>query len=101
MKAPNCSSPRAARAVTPMHPAFSSKIAGLYGRIVSLSDGRQVKADDSYIRDSIYSLSATSWLAIEPVMPSYAGLLDDGEIQSLTAYIRSLASGQQADGEAK
>jgi hypothetical protein len=25
-------------------------------------------------------------------MPSYAGLLDDGEIQSLTAYIRSLAS---------
>jgi cytochrome c oxidase subunit 2 len=25
----------------------------------------------------------------EPVMPSYAGLLDDGEIQSLTAYIRS------------
>jgi cytochrome c oxidase subunit 2 len=28
----------------------------------------------------------------EPIMPSYAGLLDDGEIQSLTAYIRSLAS---------
>jgi hypothetical protein len=30
-------------------------------------------------------------------MPSYAGLLDDGEIQSLTAYIQSMAS----DGEAR
>ena len=26
-------------------------------------------------------------------MPSYEGLLDDGEIQSLTAYIRSLGAG--------
>jgi mono/diheme cytochrome c family protein len=25
-------------------------------------------------------------------MPSFAGLLDDGEIQSLTAYVRSLGS---------
>ena len=39
----------------------------------------------------------------EPIMPSFAGLLDDGEIQSLTAYIRSLAlpAGQHAEGAAK
>ena len=43
------------------------------------------------------SPNATSSPAMKPIMPSYAGLLDDGEIQSLTAYIRSLAS----DGEAK
>ncbi|MEN3288123.1 MAG: hypothetical protein V7634_2423, partial [Bradyrhizobium sp.] len=29
----------------------------------------------------------------EPIMPSFKGLLDDGEIQSLAAYIRSLAGG--------
>src|SRR5437764_12311517 len=29
------------------------KLAGLYGRTVQLSDGRQVKADDGYIRDSM------------------------------------------------
>jgi len=36
-------------------------------------------------------------------MPSFTGLLDDGEIQSLTAYIRSLASApeKQAEGGAK
>ena len=31
----------------------------------------------------------------EPIMPSYAGILDDGEIQSLTAYIRSLSTAEE------
>jgi cytochrome c oxidase subunit 2 len=68
------------------------KLAGLYGRSVQLSDGRQVKADDGYIRDSILQPKRDITAGFEPIMPSYAGLLDDGEIQSLTAYIRSLAS---------
>ena len=68
------------------------KLAGLYGRIVQLSDGRQVTADDGYIRDSILQPKRDITAGFEPIMPSYAGLLDDGEIQSLTAYIRSLAS---------
>ena len=69
-----------------------AELAGLYGRIVQLSDGRQVKADDGYIRDSILQPKRDIVAGYEPIMPSYAGLLDDGEIQSLTAYIRSLAS---------
>ena len=68
------------------------KLAGLYGRSVQLSDGRQVKADDGYIRDSILQPKRDIAAGYEPIMPSYAGLLDDGEIQSLTAYIRSLTS---------
>jgi cytochrome c oxidase subunit II len=68
------------------------KLAGLYGRIVQLSDGRQIRADDGYIRDSILQPKRDITAGFEPIMPSYAGLLDDGEIQSLTAYIRSLAS---------
>jgi cytochrome c oxidase subunit II len=68
------------------------KLAGLYGRTVNLSDGRQVRADDGYIRDSILQPKRDIVAGFEPIMPSFAGLLDDGEIQSLTAYIRSLAS---------
>jgi len=68
------------------------KLAGLYGRSVQLSDGRQIKADDGYIRDSILQPKRDITAGYQPIMPSYAGLLDDGEIQSLTAYIRSLAS---------
>lgn len=68
------------------------RLAGLYGRTVSLSDGRQVRADDGYIRDSILQPKRDIVAGYEPIMPSFAGLLDDGEIQSLTAYIRSLGS---------
>ena len=79
------------------------KLADLYGRVVNLSDGRQVKADDDYIRNSILQPKLAIVAGYEPIMPSFAGLLDDGEIQSLTAYIRSLASQteNQVEGGAK
>ena len=64
-----------------------------------LSDGRQVTADDDYIRDSILQPKRAVVVGYQPIMPSFAGLLDDGEVQSLTAYIRSLASARNsADG---
>jgi cytochrome c oxidase subunit 2 len=62
-----------------------------------LSDGRQLKADDAYLRDSILQPKRDIVAGFEPLMPSFAGLLDDGEVQSLTAYIRSL--GQEQDHE--
>jgi cytochrome c oxidase subunit 2 len=73
------------------------KLAGLYGRTVQLSDGRQVKADAAYIRDSILQPKRDIVAGYKPIMPSFAGLLDDGEIQSLTAYIRSL--GQESNND--
>ena len=73
------------------------KLAGLYGRVVQLSDGRQVKADEAYIRDSILQPKRDIVAGYQPIMPSFAGLLDDGEIQSLTAYIRTL--GQESNND--
>jgi cytochrome c oxidase subunit 2 len=64
---------------------------------VHLADGRQVKADDAYIRDSILQPRRDVVAGYEAIMPSFQGLLDDGEIQSLTAYIRSLAQEKQDD----
>jgi len=66
------------------------RLAGLYGRTVQLADGRTVTADDAYLRDSILQPKRDVVAGFEPIMPSFKGLLDDGEIQSLTAYIRSL-----------
>jgi cytochrome c oxidase subunit 2 len=79
------------------------KLAGLYGRTVSLSDGRRIKVDDGYIRDSILQPKRDIVAGYEAIMPSFAGLLDDGELQSLAAYIRSLASqpNSQTDGGVK
>jgi cytochrome c oxidase subunit 2 len=71
------------------------KLENLYGRTVQLSNGRQVKADDAYIRDSILQPKRDLVAGYEPIMPSFAGVLDDGEIQSLTAYIRSLGQEEE------
>lgn len=69
---------------------------GLYGRKVQLADGRTVTADEAYLRDSMLMPRRDVAAGFKPIMPSYAGILTDGEIISLTAYIRSL-SGSQGD----
>jgi cytochrome c oxidase subunit 2 len=69
---------------------------GLYGRKVQLADGRTVTADEAYLRDSMLLPRRDVTAGFEPIMPSYAGILTDGEIISLTAYIRSL-SGKEED----
>jgi cytochrome c oxidase subunit 2 len=69
---------------------------GLYGRPVQLADGRIVTADEAYLRDSMLKPRQDVAAGFEPIMPSYAGILTEGEIISLTAYIRSL-SGKEGD----
>ncbi|WP_132254865.1 cytochrome c oxidase subunit II [Methylobacterium segetis] len=71
-------------------------LAGIWGREVQLAGGRTVTADGAYIRDSILQPKRDVVAGYEPIMPSYAGLLSDGEIQELTAYIRALGSGPRA-----
>jgi cytochrome c oxidase subunit 2 len=65
---------------------------GLYGRKVQLADGRAVTADEAYLRDSMLMPRRDVVAGFEPIMPSYAGILGDGDIVSLTAYIRSLSA---------
>ena len=81
----------------PSSNVHAPRLAGIYGHMVQLSDGRQVKADDAYIRDSILQPKRDIVAGFQPIMPSFAGSLDDGEVQSLTAYIRSLAQEQDHD----
>jgi cytochrome c oxidase subunit 2 len=76
----------------PASKVHAPNLAGLYGRTIPLSDGRMVKVDDAYIRDSILLPKRDIAAGYEPIMPSFSGILSDGEIQSLTAYIRSLAT---------
>jgi len=68
---------------------------GLYGHKVQLADGRTVTADEAYLRDSMLKPRQDVAAGFEPIMPSYAGILSDGEIISLTAYIRSLSGKEE------
>jgi cytochrome c oxidase subunit 2 len=67
-------------------------LAGIWGRPVPLEGGRIATADAAYIRDSILQPGRDVVAGYRPIMPSYAGLLSDGEIQALTAYLRGLGS---------
>lgn len=63
---------------------------GLYGKQVSLQDGRQVTVDESYIRESILNPQAKIALGFQPVMPNFTGQVSEEQIAQLIAYIKSI-----------
>jgi cytochrome c oxidase subunit 2 len=71
-------------------------LAGIYGRRVPLSDGTFVSVDERYIHDSILLPAKEVAAGYTPIMPSFQGQLDEGQILELVAYIRSL--GNQPEG---
>jgi len=66
----------------------------LYGRTVDLRDGKKVKADYGYIRESILKPEAKIVAGWEPIMPPYQGQLNEEEVIQLIEYIKSLRAGQ-------
>ena len=69
-------------------------LAGIYGRAVPLANGRIVKVDEAYLRDSILTPAKQVVAGYDPIMPSFAGRISEGELQSIIAYIRSLRPGE-------
>lgn len=67
-------------------------LAGVYGRAVPLADGRVITADEAYLRDSILTPRRDIAAGYEPLMPSFAGQIDEADVQSLVAYLKSLGS---------
>jgi cytochrome c oxidase subunit 2 len=66
----------------------------LYGRRVTLRDGRTVLADEDYLRRSIYFPGADIVLGWEDIMPNFRGQVSEEEVVELIAYIKSLRRGQ-------
>jgi cytochrome c oxidase subunit 2 len=65
---------------------------GVYGRLVHLADGRTVKADEAYLRDSILLPRKDVVAGFEPIMPSFSGVATEGDLIKLVAYLKSLGS---------
>jgi mono/diheme cytochrome c family protein len=64
---------------------------GLYGSQVTLADGSKVVADDAYLTESILNPDAKIVKDYEAgLMPSFAGMLDAGQVKDVDAYIHSL-----------
>ncbi len=65
---------------------------GLYQRLVPLSDGTFVRADDKYIRDSILLPVSQVVGGYQPVMPTYEGHISEENLLQLIAYIKSIGN---------
>ena len=64
---------------------------GVYGHDVRLSDGRTVRADENYIRESILEPRAKVVSGFDPVMPTFKGQLKDKEITAIIEYLKKLS----------
>ncbi len=66
---------------------------GIFGRTVTLRDGRTLIADEAYLRESILEPGVKIVSAYEPVMPAFEGRLSAEQLNGLLAYLRSLERG--------
>ena len=64
---------------------------GLFGKQVSLQDGRTVTADENYIRESILDPGAKIVNGYKPVMPTFQGLVTEEQLNALVAYVKTLS----------
>ena len=63
---------------------------GLYGREVHLEGGREVAADEDYIRESIYDPGAKVVKGFPNIMPTFKGSLSGDDVAGIIAYIKTL-----------
>lgn len=66
------------------------KLAGLYGSLVRLQDGRRLPADEAYLRDAILHPRQSAPAGYPAIMPSYAGVAAADDVDALVAYVKSL-----------
>ncbi len=72
------------------HSSRAPTMAGLFASTVKLADGSTVKADESYLRQSILQPRAQVVAGYSAdLMPSFAGQLSEEQIMQLLAYIKS------------
>jgi cytochrome c oxidase subunit II len=65
---------------------------GLFGSPVQDPTCGVANVDESYLRESILNPSATLAAGYAPVMPTFAGLLTEDELQALVEYLQSLSN---------
>jgi len=69
-------------------------LAGIFGKQVTLDDGRTVIADENYIRESILNPATKVVAGFKPIMPTYQGQMSEENLAALVEYIKSLAQPQ-------
>jgi len=63
---------------------------GVYGSTVKLTDGRNVVADENYLRESIMNSQAKVVAGYQGIMPTFQGMVTEENLMQLIAYIKTL-----------
>jgi cytochrome c oxidase subunit 2 len=63
----------------------------LIGRRVHLQDGRELTADEAYVRDSILLPQKDVVAGYAPIMPSFAGQIGEEDLLAIIEYIKESA----------
>jgi cytochrome c oxidase subunit 2 len=71
-------------------------LTGLLGRRVHLADGRELTADEPYLRDSILVPEKDVVAGYAPIMPSFAGQASEEDILAIIEYIRESGHDERA-----
>jgi cytochrome c oxidase subunit 2 len=72
-------------------------LTGLLGRRVHLADGRELTADEPYIRDSILVPTKDVVAGYAPIMPPFAGQIGEEDILAIIEYIRESAHDERTE----
>jgi cytochrome c oxidase subunit 2 len=64
--------------------------AGVFDTLVEMTDGTRIRADEAYLTESMMDPERHIRAGFEPIMPSYRGLLDAGEVAAIVHFIKSL-----------
>jgi cytochrome c oxidase subunit 2 len=65
---------------------------GLFGTRVQLKDGSNVRADESYVRESVLYPQAKIVAGYDDIMPTFKGLITEDGLLKLIEYIKSLGA---------
>ena len=65
---------------------------GVFGHAVPLAGGKVVTADERYIRDSILLPRNEVVAGYDPVMPTFEGQINEGDLLKIITYIRSIGT---------
>jgi cytochrome c oxidase subunit 2 len=69
-------------------------LVGVFGKPVLLDDGRTVTADENYVRESVLNPGAKIVAGFKNIMPSFQGVVNEEQLLSLVAYVKSLQGSQ-------
>lgn len=65
---------------------------GVFGQAVLFNDNTTLIADENYLRESILAPSARVVNGYQPIMPSFAGQLDEEQLIDLIEFVKSIGA---------